>query len=350
MTSSCVTSTVASVPTSKQQPEQYVRLMQSTVPDEWDDIDDFWADPRAGEFIEQAEELQRLGDHDAALGLLDRAIVIGRADAGYAMAARAMSLYQLGRPGDARAELEALRKHRPFSAIAFHLAAEAAEMNGDERLALRWFDMALSRCADQMGLGERSEAEMAGQVAVLVLGRRRVRRSLGLLADDLDRAGAAEREDQSPTYGGSLPPGVATSTSLVRVLFWPRDQILPAAARWPTLVQEPDIGRVVAQRELENRRIVAEDGARIVMVPLTVASLTEFASRTGGNPLSATTRSNALKERYERGDGIIWPPGRNARCWCGSGVKYKKCCGAIQSASPSADGLSVSTAQANYST
>ncbi len=21
-----------------------------------------------------------------------------------------------------------------------------------------------------------------------------------------------------------------------------------------------------------------------------------------------------------------WPPQRNARCWCGSGAKYKRCC------------------------
>ncbi len=25
---------------------------------------------------------------------------------------------------------------------------------------------------------------------------------------------------------------------------------------------------------------------------------------------------------------IAWPPGRNERCWCGSGRKYKQCCGA----------------------
>jgi uncharacterized protein YchJ len=24
---------------------------------------------------------------------------------------------------------------------------------------------------------------------------------------------------------------------------------------------------------------------------------------------------------------IAWPPPRNAACWCGSGSKYKKCCG-----------------------
>jgi uncharacterized protein YecA (UPF0149 family) len=25
---------------------------------------------------------------------------------------------------------------------------------------------------------------------------------------------------------------------------------------------------------------------------------------------------------------LSWPPARNQRCWCGSGRKYKKCCGA----------------------
>ena len=24
---------------------------------------------------------------------------------------------------------------------------------------------------------------------------------------------------------------------------------------------------------------------------------------------------------------IAWPPGRNDPCWCGSGRKYKRCCG-----------------------
>jgi uncharacterized protein YecA (UPF0149 family) len=38
---------------------------------------------------------------------------------------------------------------------------------------------------------------------------------------------------------------------------------------------------------------------------------------------------DALVEELEaRDDGEAWPPGRNDECWCGSGRKYKKCCGA----------------------
>jgi uncharacterized protein YchJ len=29
----------------------------------------------------------------------------------------------------------------------------------------------------------------------------------------------------------------------------------------------------------------------------------------------------------DEGGAISWPPPRNAPCWCGSGTKYKKCCG-----------------------
>jgi uncharacterized protein YecA (UPF0149 family) len=28
------------------------------------------------------------------------------------------------------------------------------------------------------------------------------------------------------------------------------------------------------------------------------------------------------------GDTLPWPPGRNDACWCRSGRKYKRCCGA----------------------
>jgi uncharacterized protein YchJ len=26
---------------------------------------------------------------------------------------------------------------------------------------------------------------------------------------------------------------------------------------------------------------------------------------------------------------VAWPPERNTPCWCGSGTKYKKCCGTV---------------------
>jgi uncharacterized protein YchJ len=41
------------------------------------------------------------------------------------------------------------------------------------------------------------------------------------------------------------------------------------------------------------------------------------------------TRMDYLQDRVHGGAvTIFWPPERNQPCWCDSGRKYKKCCGA----------------------
>jgi len=63
--------------------------------------------------------------------------------------------------------------------------------------------------------------------------------------------------------------------------------------------------------------------------PLTDAELVEaqcFAANTG------EARSSPAADVARTGRALDWPPARNERCWCGSGQKYKKCCGPIPSA------------------
>lgn len=287
-----------------------------------DPDDDFWADPRCGELIEQAEDLQLSGDHESAIELLDQAVEIPGIEAGYAMASRAFSLFTLGQHSDARSQLNTLRKHKPFSAMAFHQAAEAAAQHGELKLALRWYDMGVSRLTDLLEDGG-FEFELGPKVTVLAIGRAQVRRTLGLDPDELDRTVSPQPPMARP---GSLASGEVGPESIVRVLFWHRDEIRPAAARWPTLLQHTDIDEVLSERELENRELVARDGARVVMVPLTVDLLAEFSARTGGDPLDGRTRTKFLHEQYDKGAVIQWPPGRNDPCWCGSLRKYKNCC------------------------
>ncbi len=299
-------------------------MRSGTADDPREPADGGWANPRVGALIERAELRQLAGDHAGALDLLDQVVTVPGVDAAYAMAARAASLFELGRGAEARAQLHALRKHRPFSAIAFHRAAEAAETSNDQRLALRWFDMGVSRSVDLVALGEGTDAAMTTQIALLVMGRARVRKSLGLPPDELDSAASPSPD---AAYPNELPPGVATPRTVVRVLFWPREEVETAAARWPALVQTTEVESFTRRRELDNRRIASEDGARIVMVPITVAALEEYCARTNSDPLDPMTRTRLLHERYDRGFRLTWPPARNSRCWCGTGVKYKKCCG-----------------------
>ena len=61
-----------------------------------------------------------------------------------------------------------------------------------------------------------------------------------------------------------------------------------------------------------------------------VEEYAEFADREGNDPAESATRA-----AYGAHLGYLertrpWPPGRNEPCWCGSGKKYKKCCGGLR--------------------
>jgi len=47
----------------------------------------------------------------------------------------------------------------------------------------------------------------------------------------------------------------------------------------------------------------------------------------GENAGSGEGRSRLAAEIARTGRAFSWPPSRNDVCWCGSGRKYKKCCG-----------------------
>lgn len=113
----------------------------------------------------------------------------------------------------------------------------------------------------------------------------------------------------------------------VRVLFWPRSEIERAHQLWPQIVEHTDLDAIRRDREADNRELSETGVSKITMVPLTAARLVEFAARTGGDPTDESTRRACMAEIVDDGDLISWPPARNAPCWCGSGGKYKKCCG-----------------------
>jgi uncharacterized protein YecA (UPF0149 family) len=69
--------------------------------------------------------------------------------------------------------------------------------------------------------------------------------------------------------------------------------------------------------------------------PLTVDGLVKHALHSGDDSRSAEARSSYAAEILRVGGAVRWPPGRNEKCWCVSGKKFKQCCGPIP---PSADG------------
>ena len=70
---------------------------------------------------------------------------------------------------------------------------------------------------------------------------------------------------------------------------------------------------------------------------MTVDGLAAHAEESGHDPGSGEARSSYAATLLRTGTAVVWPPGRNERCWCGSERKYKKCCGPVPAA---ADGAS----------
>jgi uncharacterized protein YecA (UPF0149 family) len=122
-------------------------------------------------------------------------------------------------------------------------------------------------------------------------------------------------------------PTQAGSNHGVQVLFWPRGEIAEAHRRFPDMVEQGDAESVCRDRELANRELAEAGHPRITLVPLRVAALAEFAEATGSDPREEATKWACMAAALARGEAIGWPPGRNEPCWCGSGRKYKKCCG-----------------------
>lgn len=74
-------------------------------------------------------------------------------------------------------------------------------------------------------------------------------------------------------------------------------------------------------------------GSRMTMAPVRVAPFTAWCAEHGQHPNSPEARAAyAAHLAVERDPALVaWPPGRNEPCWCGSGLKYKKCCAATAS-------------------
>jgi hypothetical protein len=117
----------------------------------------------------------------------------------------------------------------------------------------------------------------------------------------------------------------AGESARLRVAVFPRGERAEAQRRWPEEYLGSD-EEYFAAVELEWRKLRDAGGAGVTVVPMTVDGLVEFADQVGGPPTDSTVK-NRYGTRIAPEVGVSWPPPRNSPCWCGSGAKYKKCCG-----------------------
>lgn len=107
-------------------------------------------------------------------------------------------------------------------------------------------------------------------------------------------------------------------------LYWPAAE-LERLARWPELAREypddPEVNRAYIETQLAVR---SEHGwQRLAVYHGSVDEMLTFGDDAAVDDELA---GRYLDHAANSDTGVAWPPERNAPCWCGSGMKYKKCC------------------------
>ena len=263
---------------------------------------------------------------DAALRYADRAVdAYGKRDDSQVAAARALRariLFRSGRADEAMAELETLRPAlTEFPDAAAYLSA-ALGAGGRNRVAEEWLTEAVrATLAERDTATEPASAEDAGLLFFLLQQRHRVRHALGLPHDTNDNL--AERLE-TKLANAAAPAAVEPDDEF---LFWPRAEFDRIVEQFPALTQvygeNWDDHRARLEKDLV--RLAGAGQTGLTLLPGTVAGLIRYAGP-DGDPAEPKNRSGYARRLAEGAAKIAWPPERNAACWCGSGLKYKKCC------------------------
>ncbi|WP_449181823.1 SEC-C metal-binding domain-containing protein [Actinorugispora endophytica] len=289
----------------------------------------------AGEtMLDTIDELNRIGRPEEALDLTARIIADfpGSEYVGYAYGVRVETLFGLGRDDEAEAAIAELWERDEEARTVASLIAEFLEERGETRRALWRDDRGVEGWLAPDGVEEAGDTGdlLAAEV------RARLRRRQGLAPDDIDRMAEREigfRRDRGVEALGAAAPSPAEDRDGPVLSHVVRSDV--AAAHAESLLagfeggEEPTPERYFRETELDRRRMRAEtDFSRGPDIPLSLVEIREFAERRGTGVLTRETRDDAALDKYRRGgDFPVWPPERNQPCWCGSGRKYKKCCG-----------------------
>jgi tetratricopeptide (TPR) repeat protein len=283
-----------------------------------------YPEERSEILLEAADAWRAAGGYDRAVELLADVIEAGGEDGCQARFQLAEVHFERGAADSAAAELALLARDPALDDGICQLVAELLDERGDLAGAARWYDRAVARLdADTIeGLQEPDDlvSTMAG---IMLRHRRSVRERLGLAPDAMDER--VPEPPAPPTDLDGIRERIAAGArpQEVRLLTFQRAERAEALRRWPG-EYEGDEYYDAAERRW--RELAAEGVPSIRVVPGSVAELVAFAERAGASPSDSAVRVKYC-ETVPPQRTIAWPPQRNGACWCGSGTKYKKCCG-----------------------
>lgn len=312
-------------------------LERPLTPDEWreearrTEADlDAYPDERIEILCEAGNAWQQAGDLDEA----DRCYRLaaecehepGLPDPRIYYASFLVESYDAARGDELLAEIWA---SRPTNSGTYHFVAETLETISAYERALTWVNAGLSRCYPDLISSTVDEVLEDPGLDMLLTTRARVRGALDQPEDALDELSGRSREAFRAALDSyernnpvSRPPAV---------LFWPEAEFTEVVSRWPdSLTGARALAATHAEHRAEVEKLLRDsaEGETPLLIRGDVGEFAEFCGERERDPSSASSRDDYASWLAEEGYGVEWPPGRNEPCWCGSGRKYKKCCGA----------------------
>jgi tetratricopeptide (TPR) repeat protein len=289
-----------------------------------------------------ARSFDHHGRHDEAIAAQERAIELGWGGAPDPRSDIAEFHLRAGRHDEAAAIWAELKSKDPDEVWLYNAAGLSYSEVGEHELALQWLTEGL-----ELALRTGDPEGIAAQMSDV---RRKGLEALGRERDDLERRVDdflprwRERErSRSPLFDlhealhDTIPPGDAPrpqghredETVPVAMSWFPPGEYERAIERWPGLASD---WRGVAHADYSRRmdghvKWMRKHGVRVeALAPIVIEDYAAWCETHDEDPEEARARYAAhLLAAHEV---IDWPPGRNEPCWCGSGRKYKKCCGA----------------------
>lgn len=318
-------------------PETYVRVLEQA-------LAACEADPSAGEYLDElelhdelAEAYDRMGRVADALRHADVLVQRGYRSDPDPRCRRAEILTRHGRLQEAAAIWNEVARDTPDDVWLYNNAGLEYGAIGEHELALGWLTKGLE-LAVRTGDAER----LVGQLRDL---RADSLAALGRQPDRLQTADprpAARTRTRTPRPSLADPPAQVTrgrgDQPPVAWAWLPADEYPHLEQHWPDIAGAPIVrdetgglvGHATYCRRMEGRlRARSEAGmAAIRIIPVRWPEYTTWRkqNREEGDP--ADLRARYAADLCADSSRVVpWPPGRNEPCWCGSGRKYKKCCG-----------------------
>ncbi|WP_405060333.1 SEC-C domain-containing protein [Kribbella sp. NBC_01505] len=200
-----------------------------------------------------------------------------------------------------------------------------------DRWAAAWAHELRGECMEALilysqGFNALTEDEKccSGWAQVMLNGRRRMKWALGVKLDGLEVLADVGAVERTNIYLDVLDLLREPRISHGEVHVWSRSELVGTHEDWPVRISLDSIVDYYHEVERGLRRL----NEPVLVMHRTAAFFFERIDE--AQPLLRESGQVLTAIKWPRDDvvGVAWPPGRNQSCWCGSGVKYKRCCGA----------------------